>query len=282
MSLTDEVKQLILSEDVDKVGIANVERFANAPEGKRPTDLLNGAKSVIVIGIGVGQGVAESNRKAYEESNRDAIYPYMLYGYNFLNNTLNTVAYKVMRFLEHRGFPTLPLPASPPNDSLKNMGAMSNRHAAVAAGIGEFGWQSLLMTPEFGPRIRVVSIVTTAKLTPSPLYSGEKLCDKEECKLACVRLCPMQAISEKESVSLVIEGREFSYAVIDKWRCKVGTVGLRKCTMGREDIEIPDEVTPENYLELRKKESPWQTMEMTSVGRASLCGKCINYCPVGK
>ena len=56
----EEVKEFFRKRDIDFVGIAPVERFIHAPEGRRPTDLLPGAKSVIVIGMhilhAVGRG----------------------------------------------------------------------------------------------------------------------------------------------------------------------------------------------------------------------------------
>lgn len=282
MSLTDEIKKLLRDEDVDLVGVANVERFEHAPEGRRPEDLLHGAKSVIVIGLGIGKGITHTNRNAYS-GNRRAIYPYLMYGYVFLNNTLNTMAYKVTRYLEHRGYTALPLPASPPNDSHDNVGAFSNRHAAVAAGFGEFGWNTLLITPEFGPRIRVVSVITDAELEPDPLYSGERICDVEKCKLLCSTACPLGALPAEDSVSLKIGDREFTYANLDKWKCKLGVMGYKKAALGRKDIEIPEgmELNADTWVELRKMEDPWQTIEMAPIGRASLCGKCITFCPVG-
>ena len=45
------VKNKAISLSVDAVGIAGVARFADAPPGKRPQDLLPNAKSVVVFGI---------------------------------------------------------------------------------------------------------------------------------------------------------------------------------------------------------------------------------------
>ena len=48
--LTQEVKEFALKEiGADLVGIADVERFAGAPPGHRPGELLPGARSVIVM-----------------------------------------------------------------------------------------------------------------------------------------------------------------------------------------------------------------------------------------
>ena len=51
----------------------------------------------------------------------------------------------------------------------------SNRHAAVRAGLGEFGLNNVVVTPEYGPRVRFNSVITQAELEPSPLLK-EKVC----------------------------------------------------------------------------------------------------------
>ena len=56
MTLTDSIKELIRQNDIDYVGVAPVERFVNAPEGHKPTDLLPGAQSVISIGMRMSKG----------------------------------------------------------------------------------------------------------------------------------------------------------------------------------------------------------------------------------
>jgi epoxyqueuosine reductase QueG len=76
----------------------------------------------------------------------------------------------------------------------------------VCAGLGEMALNNLLTTPQFGSRIRLVSIVTEAPLKADSPFA-ESLCLKEraQCQLACVRDCPVQAITED--------------GVVDKTRC---------------------------------------------------------------
>jgi epoxyqueuosine reductase QueG len=65
---------------------------------------------------------------------------------------------------------------------------------------------NMLTTPEFGSRVRLVTIVTEADLEPDQPF-GEKLClnKREECELVCVKNCPVHAISEE--------------GVVDKTKC---------------------------------------------------------------
>ena len=48
---------------------------------------------------------------------------------------------------------------------LKNPVAFfSHRHAAFLAGLGNFGVNNMLLTPEYGPRVRFGSVFTSAEL----------------------------------------------------------------------------------------------------------------------
>jgi len=266
---------------IDHIGFAPISRFEKAPPNHKPTDLLPEAKTVIVLGIHLAKGIVISNQRAYFPNMRHAIYPYLMYGYVFLNNFLNTAAYHITTMLERKGFISLPIPASPPNDPFLAKGAFSNRHAAVAAGFGEFGWMTLLITPS-GPRIRVVSIITEAEIDPSPLYKGEKICDPLRCNFICARVCPVNAIPMKKKVSLEIEGNHYEYSDLAKWKCRWGVLAFTKSTLGRKEIPMPEVITPENYLMALKEQDPWQSMELAPIGRASFCGKCMIDCPVGK
>ncbi len=273
-SLKAEIIELARAGDIDLVGFAPVERFRNAPEGRRPTDLLDGAKTVISLGIGIPRGVRGANRKAYGGL-RSAIYIYMIHGYNVLNTLLNQSAFRVAKFLERHDHVGLPIPASPPASYQRLEGVFSNRHAAVAAGLGSFGWQSILLTPEFGPRLRVVSVITTAEIAGAPLIE-EALCPGESCMI-CARVCPVKAIPEESGVTLQIGHKEYRYANIDKWRCRTAEQGLTRGTLGLTNFEGSGNVDAETYLEQVKAENPWQKMER----QGSYCGRCIIECPVG-
>ncbi len=274
MSLTAKIKKLALSSEMDYVGVASIDRFRNAPEGWRPSDLLRNCRSVVVMGVEIGKGVRRANQQAYSGL-RHSIYVYMMFGYVALNDRLNLAALRTTRLLEREGCTSMPIPASAPSDPQMVRGAFSHRHAAVAAGLGEFGWNTLLVTPQAGPRVRLVSVLTEAELTPDPMYSGRKICDRKRCKV-CVSICPTNAISENEGVKIKIGDRAFEYAKLHRIRCRYGTHGLIRGALGREDIQMPDDPQPEDYLKALSRVSPWQKMERL----ASMCGRCVINCPI--
>jgi epoxyqueuosine reductase QueG len=108
----------------------------------------------------------------------------------------------VSRLLEDQGYRAIPIPAAYPRINKELMGVFSHRHAAVLAGLGELGLSNLLITPQFGARVRIVSVITEARLEPDPPYE-KSLCRemKKQCKKACMASCPVQAISSNGKVN---------------------------------------------------------------------------------
>ncbi|MFQ6075285.1 MAG: reductive dehalogenase [Candidatus Bathyarchaeia archaeon] len=64
---------------------------------------------------------------------------------------------------------------------------------AIDAGLGELGRNGLLITPQFGPRVRLCSVTTDLPLKPDkPIDIGiQGFCEKCE---RCAKMCPAQAI----------------------------------------------------------------------------------------
>ncbi|MBA7621315.1 Epoxyqueuosine reductase [subsurface metagenome] len=279
MSLTGEVKKFATEElDIDLVGITSVDRLSGAPEGHRPTDLLPGAKSVIVMAVRLVQGVVQAIFRAHEDGLRHAQCIYATYGYSLIPNLhLKFAAYRMARFLEKKGYVTTPIPSGPGGGGVP----FSHRHAAVAAGLGEFGLMSIIVTPDYGPRVRFVSVITKAELEPDPLYEGPKLCDPTKCDI-CIKICPTNAISASKLKRVVIGGRTFEYGTVDFAKCRIGTEGLLKKTLGFKDLPIPENPTWEDIDEVRKDIDPRQVREAILIDRATwYCGKCLAYCPIG-
>ncbi len=77
---------------------------------------------------------------------------------------------------------------------------------AVAAGLGELGRNGMLITREFGPRVRLVKVFTELKLAPDhPISFGVwDFC--KNCK-RCADACPSKAVSDGEPT---LEGKTIS------------------------------------------------------------------------
>jgi len=295
VDLKEKLRKFAVKENIDFFGIASVDRFKYAPEGHRPEDLLEGAKSVISIGTRILEGVRESAvRVQYKGSPRHLIYSYLWYGYSALNwFILDRAAYLIANLLEREGYVALPIPSSgaewktDKNDT-KMFGQFSNRHAAVAAGLAEFGLNRLALNPVTGPRARWVSVITTAELDPDPLYNGPKLCRPDVCaklceekfgvrKPVCHYVCPVNAFLTEKMEKVVIGDKIYYYPDMDMVRCAwVSASGsIDNVVVVPEDVKTFRDIG----RELMKHRDPIVQWEMTFAHRAHYCGRCINLCP---
>ena len=221
--LTREVKDLARKMGAELVGVGNVERWDNAPLMLSPKGLLPTSRTVIVCGVTFLDASMELTEREMSE------HWYNTYDkceeLTGMNNRLDLIAFNLAKFLEGKGYKSLPTPITGlwrvrPYKTIEQpfAPAMANRYAAVAAGLGEIGWNGLFLSPEYGPRQRLVPVITEAPLEPTPMYDGPPLCDK--CMI-CVKKCPLDCFRKevKKINKLEIGGRTFEFPAINKWRC---------------------------------------------------------------
>jgi epoxyqueuosine reductase len=281
MSIEKSIKEHALRIGMDLCGIAPVSRFEGAPQGTHPCDFLPGCKSVISIGVRLPDGVIQAIFRNFEDGNRMAQGLYGTYGYVTAPNFhLLYSVYDIAQFVERNtGKIATPTQVGP----LATGMSISQRHAAVAAGVGEFGWLSIVLTPQFGPRNRFGAILTTAELEPDPMYSGPHLCDPAKCNI-CTTVCPTHALSkygEKEARRVTYRDKDgdkiYAYCHVNMNRCRIAAHALMKKTGGREDLVTSLDATPEEINEATKKTPP----EGLQDSPTWKCGKCLAYCPAG-
>lgn len=263
------VKERARELGADIVGIASVDRFEDAPEGYKPADLVPGAKSVISIGI--------RQLRSYLEKAPSTLY--FMFAYRQKNDYINHICWGIARLLDKEGYYALPIQASREGElfvdsraqpgraerkrrpKAQMKGSFSHVHAAAKAGLGEIGLNGLFLSQQYGPRIHLGSIITTASLTPDPLLEVQ-LCDHENCGL-CLEQCPAQAIS--------VNGE------VDHIDC---LIALDKLHTGYEDTirQIQERQAQEEPL--RRAAHSGSDADFIGIG---FCGvPCVNACPVGK
>lgn len=272
--LTQSLRELAVERlGIDLIGVAPAKRLEEGPEGGRPTDYLPEARSVIVLGTTIPDAAIEVAGH-YDEPGK-TLGPYMWYGYVVPNWDLSSAASRLARFLEARGFKGLPFPPTGLLYKYGNRADFSHRHAAVAAGLGELGFSGLLLTPQFGPRQRLVSIITDAPLEPSPMYDGPRLCRPDSCKRACIEACPTKAMTGK--VSLTIEGKTFEHARLHPVKCKwpFAEKGFR-----RTKVALPPDPTDEDFRAVLTSTKPHPfDADLNQFTFVPQCGACIFRCP---
>ena len=311
MELTREVKELVLANNIDYVGVAPVERFKYAPKGHKPTDLLPGARSVVSIGIRMVRGSILTQRRALANPElRHISLCYRWGSYGMLNrHFLDPAALKLARFLERSGYIAVPQVSSGVDnmsDVVTSASPLSQKHAAVAAGLGEFGWNTLCLTPDVGPRVRFASVITTAELEPDPMYDGPSLCDLEKCMElgggvpVCMRVCPIQSFNPTKRRTVIIGDKEFKYGVSNYFACAIVGAGLRRDFLGLTSKSVgPDDIATweADYdadikairkinfsglvQQIKEDQVPYQRAESWVFGRSHYCANCMFRCPVG-
>jgi len=111
--------------------------------------------------------------------------------YDVVNLALDQIALKVANALRREGFEAFPVPASKRTDDEHICGPFSQKLAAHLAGLGWIGKSCLLVTPDHGPRVRWVTVLTDAPLEPTgtPIESRCGKCTE------CVDICPVSAFT---------------------------------------------------------------------------------------
>ena len=112
------------------------------------------------------------------------------YHYHATNQLLDSIAIRTSNLIQSLGHRALPIPASQRVNEKELEGLIPHKTVATRAGLGWIGKNALLITPQYGPRVRLVSVLTNAPLRPSQPISESKC---ERC-LLCVKACPAGAL----------------------------------------------------------------------------------------
>jgi epoxyqueuosine reductase QueG len=238
-TFTESVKDVARRHGAALVGVAPVERFDPlpplydaVPEGHHPKDFLPEAKSVISVAMPILDPVMDAPA-ALAERQFEMIPPYVKYPYfEQLYNRVGHVVHDYMlefigqmvgQYLLGQGYQAMIFPTTGLHPGVEGMtdeqiwegpsgedavrhspfgytfGPFSHRHAATRAGLGEFGYNNLVLTRQFGARQRFNSIITDAELVPDPLVS-EPICLRDKCRL-CLEACIVDCIFMRDDPS---------------------------------------------------------------------------------
>lgn len=174
-----DLKCLAREWGADVVGVADLERLRGIETD--PADLLDGYGRAISLAIRLSDGVMNPIK--------DKPTPLYQRHYAMVNARLDDVAVRIAGLLMDHGGKALPLPASHTLDRERLTSFLSHKAVAVAAGVGWQGKSLLTVNPDFGPRIRLTTILTDLPLAPdAPLKNRCGKCDK------CATACPAGAI----------------------------------------------------------------------------------------
>ena len=205
------VKAIGLAAGASVVGIAASRDFQSAPQGCKPTDVLEDCRSVIVLGSPFAREALSLSPPEYTEL-RNAFLKKM-------TNIANKVSKKVAKESGHKAKAISAIGGKTINGSFH--GHISLKHAAELAGIGVITRNYLLTSPEYGNLLWLSAVLTDLELT-----ADERLdCDFCVGCDTCVKACPCGALDDPASFAkkecgehFVIEDRKL---LIKCYACRV-------------------------------------------------------------
>ena len=181
---SETVKEYGLNAGANIVGIAASKDFSLAPEGFKPTDVLEGCLSVIVLGATFPQEVLNSTVK-YTSSR------------NAMLTKMTNMAKEVAKQIKRDGFKAKEISGAggkwvENNGRKEQFGHISLKHAAELAGLGVIGRNYLLTNSEYGNLLWLSAVLTNAFLIPDK-KARYTICDN--CN-KCVEICPSGALND--------------------------------------------------------------------------------------
>ena len=222
------------------------EQYKDLPEAFYPDRVWPLTKTVIVLIVPSLLPVVETKISHLYRSQ-----------YNYTNSLLDEAAYRLAAFLNRNGHASINFCRDGYGVGVlqeKPVAAFSHVWAGYYAGLGTIGWNHTLVTKEFGPRHRLVSVLTALELEGDPMLEKE-LCNK--CRL-CERACQTQSFSGDKADK---------HSQMDKFACMNRKdrlpqpfvhcgFCLKSCPVG-EDRKLYDNFDIKKYFEEAKNPDEW-------------------------
>ena len=199
--MKEDIRALTLSLGADVCGFAAIDRFACAPEGFSPSDIDPACRSVIAFGIALPKGLLK-------------ISPRLVYNYfteTIMHGAIDQLALQLAKELERLySCSVVPMPCDAPyeywNAAIsEGRGLISMKHAAVCAGLGTLGKNTMLLNRAFGNRLSIGAVLTDLPLESDPL--AESVCIASCTK--CVDSCPAGAIQNGAVIQKLCRERAY-------------------------------------------------------------------------
>ncbi len=113
--------------------------------------------------------------------------------YKTANLLLDQITFLLSEKITTYGYSAFAIPASSRYTQDTFMAMASHKAFARAAGLGWIGKNALLITPQYGPRVRLATVITNVTLKP-----GKQL--KNECGDCsnCIDSCPVRALQASD------------------------------------------------------------------------------------
>lgn len=183
--LREKLRKIVDNEGADFFGVADLSLAKEEVVRQGGVELAAYPRAVS-IGIRLIEDIVD---RLPDRGQRAVAVSYRHHGYEVINDRLDSIASRVATEIQRSGYRAYPMPASLRVDDERICALFSHKLAAHLAGHGWIGKSCLLITPEFGPRVRFITILTDAPLEPgTPMSEACGSCTE------CTDICPSSAI----------------------------------------------------------------------------------------
>lgn len=272
-----EVKGAAREVGFDLVGIASCERLeAAAPPASRPSAISAQMRSLVVVGKRILRGLMAARHLGTKA----------FWGGRALKR-VDELACRLADRIERGGGVAMVLSPlamdfagrGPEDVTPAGQGSLLLRLAAVEAGLGTLGLNTMLLTPEFGPRVYLGGVLTDLALeTGRPLEGG--LClGLAECG-RCAAICPEDAIPRRAPAAAPpAEVRGLHGTACARSSQPYGPAAFAAHLARIFGAPPGDDLW--KAIKTRLTGEIWQEMLMVKEGAFTGCTECVQVCPVG-
>ena len=204
--------------------------------------------------------------------------------YETCNTELDQLAYQLCRILNQKGHSSIFMP----RDGYGHISILvdeptasfSQVYAAKYAGLGTVGYNHTLLTPQYGPRVRFVSVLTSLKI-PGTRLVKEQLCT--HC-LMCAKCCPTHAFEIDKSSKIgsmnKIKCAEYHAQLREAYRFPCG-VCIKVCPVGK-DRELYESNNMSKYLSYDKENQEYQSWKHCQRYGSKPLENAVNHHPTSR
>jgi epoxyqueuosine reductase QueG len=260
-----EFKNLSKKWGVDLVGFLNLLDY-KSPKSPEPEKYLKGAKSIIILCFRPSSGAYSYNENTWSKM------PSYLYT---VEAAANTAVYHLSKYLENeQGADVFIVQPHRPFELTEEtfrapVGSISLRHAAVQSHLAVWGKNTLALTPEFGPRVMYMGLLTTLDIPTDEQRKEVKDYNPcENCNFDCKTACPGNAFTE--------DGKVLSHRCVKK--SQPNDVG----NFMRFALEIASEPDIKKRINMIKSARLFRHLQYLQCYIHYYCDTCTKRCPALK
>ncbi len=274
---TEAVKAAARGIGFDLVGVAACHRLeAAAPLASRPSAVSGQMRSVVVVGKRILGGLMAARHLGTKQ----------FWGGRALKR-LDEMACRLADWIERRGGAAMVVSSlamdcagrGPEDVTPAGQGSLLLRLAAVDAGLGTLGLNTMLLTPEFGPRVHLGGVLTDQVLEPGTPLGGELCLGLAECG-RCAAICPEDAIPRRaRAAAPLAQVRGLDCAACARSAQPYGPAAFTAHLARIFGTPPGDDLW--KAIKTRLSGEMWQEMLMVKEGAFTGCAECVQVCPVG-